>query len=1085
MLLFKIFGKLGGDRLSVIAQTTSIRSGYVIPALSRTFVAVFAIICWVAPAHADQSQSFVWLADTRGNAPDDIIDTSVLTPIVNRILAMNPAPKVVIFGGDAAYRGGTTNLTQFQTVFTDRLTAAGIPSAYAIGNHELYTQGKDPPWESLTRQQEFQALFNGGWTQNGPAGFNNLAFSFHFGNSLFIIADSYYATANGVEPPYGINAAQQAWIKGLLQNNTAAHTFVLTHIPAYSPWVPSAENDMKDTWQTITTSGSATNTNASILFAGHEHLYYRTQHDGTYQVLAGTAGAPLGCATSSCGPVQSGDVYALSYNYAVVSTNGRYVTVTVYDQANNVLDSFQFFDNSGVNSSVISNVAPIVGPRPSGILAGSGNTISNSAAINDVDTGIDAVSNNTITNSGSITPSSGGNGITVYDNNRITNSGSITGNSTGLWGIRVGSGNTVVNQGTVAVAGTNSIGFLVQGDGNTLTNASTGILSASGTNSYAAMLVGTGNTLDNSGTISGNLWFDGGNNAFTNSGNYTGAITINGGKLSLSGDISSSSGITVNNGGTLGGTGTAPSVIINSGGTLAPGNSIGTLNVAGNVSFAAGSFYQVEINAAGQSDKTVATGTATLSGGTVQVLAQSGTYTPSTTYTILTASGVSGAFANVTSNFAFLVPMLSYDANDVFLTLTRSATAFASAAQTPNQFAVAHALDQFPSTNPLFLAVVNQTLAGGRQAFDALSGEVHASAQTAILNDSIFTRQAVLGRLRQAPFAGAAGPMAALGAGGPMVASANAALDDDDVALAYADASKPAARAFPIKAPPPMPPAVSPEVAVWAQGIGAWGKINSDGNAADARRNLAGFVSGIDRRFGDFWRAGIAAGYSSSSVSVGARASSANIDTAHLAAYAGASFDAWNFRTGAAFAWNIVDASRSILFPGFAEKATARYGVGEAQVFGEIGYGVAFGTIAAEPFAGLAWVHLDTASFTEAGGDSALTGTGTRDDVGYSTLGARAATNYLLPNGMALIPRASLAWQHAFGSVTPTSSLAFASTGIAFGVTGLPLARDAALVEAGFDLRIHPQATVGVSYSGQLADGAQDHSVKGNFVWRF
>ena len=121
-------------------------------------------------------------------------------------------------------------------------------------------------------------------------------------------------------------------MKGLLQNNNAAHTFVLTHIPAFSPWVPSAENDMKDTWQTITTSGNATNTNASILFAGHEHLYYRTLHDGTYQVLAGSGGAPLGCDTPPCphlGPVYPGDVFALSYNYATVSIDGRYVTVSV------------------------------------------------------------------------------------------------------------------------------------------------------------------------------------------------------------------------------------------------------------------------------------------------------------------------------------------------------------------------------------------------------------------------------------------------------------------------------------------------------------------------------------------------------------------------------------------------------------------------------------------------------------------------------------------------------------------------------------------------------------------------------------
>jgi hypothetical protein len=119
-----------------------IRSGSAIPAsLVRTFPLVVAIICWAAPAHADQSQSFVWVADARGDTNAQVVDTAVLTPIVDRILAMSPAPKVVIFGGDAAYRGGTDNLTKFQKVFTDRLDAAGIPSAYAIGNHELYTKG--------------------------------------------------------------------------------------------------------------------------------------------------------------------------------------------------------------------------------------------------------------------------------------------------------------------------------------------------------------------------------------------------------------------------------------------------------------------------------------------------------------------------------------------------------------------------------------------------------------------------------------------------------------------------------------------------------------------------------------------------------------------------------------------------------------------------------------------------------------------------------------------------------------------------------------------------------------------------------
>ncbi len=71
---------------------------------------------------------------------------------------------------------------------------------------------------------------------------------------------------------------------------------------------------------------------------------------------------------------------------------------------------------------------------------------------------------------------------------------------------------------------------------------------------------------------------------------------------------------------------------------------IGTLNVAGNVDFAAGSIYQVEANAAGAADKISASGTTTLAGGHVQVLAQSGNYTAQT-YTILTsAAGVGRHF---------------------------------------------------------------------------------------------------------------------------------------------------------------------------------------------------------------------------------------------------------------------------------------------------------------------------------------------------------------------------------------------------------------------------------------------------------
>jgi outer membrane autotransporter protein len=55
---------------------------------------------------------------------------------------------------------------------------------------------------------------------------------------------------------------------------------------------------------------------------------------------------------------------------------------------------------------------------------------------------------------------------------------------------------------------------------------------------------------------------------------------------------------------------------------------------------------------------------------------------------------------------------------------------------------------------------------------------------------------------------------------------------------------------------------------------------------------------------------------------------------------------------------------------------------GTGQVFGEVGFGTAIQSVAVEPFAGLAYVHLDTAGFNESGGASALSAPGASQDTG-------------------------------------------------------------------------------------------------------
>ena len=556
---------------------------------------------------------------------------------------------------------------------------------------------------------------------------------------------------------------------------------------------------------------------------------------------------------------------------------------------------------------------------------------------------------------------------------------------------------------------------------------------------------------------------------------YTGPTVVNQGKLVVNGSIGSD--VTVNHGSELGGSGAVGGLTVNEG-TVAPGNSIGTMTVNGTFTLGSGAVYRVEANAGGQSDKVVVKGAVNLTGATLRVLAPNGNYKPRTDYVIIDNDGgdpVNGSFASVGTTLAFLTPAVIYnggDGNDVVLTLLTSAFSFCDVAKTPNQCNVAEALDQFPTTNALYLAVLNQTAAGARQAFDALSGEIHATVAGTLADDSRYVREAVLGRLMQAGVAGSGNSqVAALAAAGPQVAS----LDQQAMAIGSPLAGGGKSLSAPAREP----------LAFWTRAYGAWGDFNGDGNAATADRDLGGFVSDMDANIGGSWRAGLATGASFSNVDVDARYSSAEVDSYHLGGYLGGMEGAFALRGGGMWAWSNIDTSRAVVFPGFFERQTANYNADTGQLFGEVAYPTEVAGLGVEPFAGLAYVSVDTGTFRERGGRLAsLRGVDSDQDVGYSTLGLRAAST--MHWGATLVtPHLSAAWQHGFDDVTPGAALAFASTGIGFGIAGVPLAEDSALIDAGLDFALGERTTAGVSYTGQFGDGVQDNGVKGRFTWLF
>ncbi|MBB4234800.1 autotransporter outer membrane beta-barrel domain-containing protein [Rhizobium esperanzae] len=536
-----------------------------------------------------------------------------------------------------------------------------------------------------------------------------------------------------------------------------------------------------------------------------------------------------------------------------------------------------------------------------------------------------------------------------------------------------------------------------------------------------------------------------------NSSGFTGTTTVSDGRLIVNGSLG---GILMMTGGTLAGSGHTGAVTAGVGATIAPGNSIGTLTVGGNLTFDPSSTYEVEVDPASTaSDLISVAGIAFLNGATVAHVGMNGAYKPFSTYTILTATGgINGTFGAVTSNYAFLSAGLSYDPNNVYLEIERNDVSFSDMARTRNQTAAAGAAENLGTGNALYDAIVtlpddeSQVQAG----FNALSGEIHASIKTALITQSLFIREAANERLRSA-FDNAdttAMPIQAFWPGGPELAAA----DPSDAPV------------------------------FWSMGFGGGSETRTDGNAATLNHHTGGFLAGVDTMVDDI-RFGLLAGYSNSEFDPRHRSSSGASDDYHLGLYAGTQWGDLAFRSGLAHSWHQIDTDRSVAIGSFEDRLEASYDAGTLQAFAELGY--RFDTAAAsfEPFVNLAHVGIRTSGFTEEGGAAALESASRTTSTTIATLGLHTEMDIRLGETNATL-RGMAGWRHASGDIVPVSTQAFAG-GDAFTVAGVPLAENAFILDAGLDFDLNETSSLGIAYSGQIAENAQQHGVKATLSVRF
>jgi uncharacterized protein with beta-barrel porin domain len=614
--------------------------------------------------------------------------------------------------------------------------------------------------------------------------------------------------------------------------------------------------------------------------------------------------------------------------------------------------------------------------------------------------------------------------VTVNNGGGLTNNGAIGGNGM----VTINAGGTFTNNGTVDTP------LQWQVNQGTFANNGTfnGSLANTGTATNSSMLMGavingSAGVLSNTGTIAGNV---------SNMGRFANNGTVGG---------------SFSNMGMLSGNGTVGGDLTNSG-AVAPGNSIGTTNVSGNYTHAAAGAYVAEVNGQGQSDRIAVSGTATLQGGQVIASTLPGQpFAPTTRYTILNAvGGVSGSFSNVTSNSPFLLPSLSYDASNVYLTLQIGG--FSNVAQTPQQQAIANALDSSAASATGDYATVLSALAGltpgqVQSVLTSLSGTNYSGFSSAMVQGA---------QLFMSNFAGQAG-------GGGSTGSNRVALAEAcDVAC---DSSG------------------TPRWGAWGGAIGGLGTIGAGTPQGAVTYNAGGFAAGLDRAFADSFRAGVTVGYSAGTQWVSGFSGQGNTNTVQFGLYG-------NYADGPVYAdalfgyaYSANQMTRQIVIPGLQPR-TAWGQTGANQFFGQLeaGYRIDVGTRAngtVTPFARLQAYTGTQNGFTETGAQSLNLSVAQQTTSSLrSVIGAQLGAAIDLGWREKLALQFRLGWSHEYADVGRPVSAALAGAPAApFTTFGLSPVRDGVLLGFGASTAVADATSLFLRYEGTIAGQDGSHAL--------
>ena len=569
----------------------------------------------------------------------------------------------------------------------------------------------------------------------------------------------------------------------------------------------------------------------------------------------------------------------------------------------------------------------------------------------------------------------------------------------------------------------------------------------------ARLVIDAGNSLTS--LISPEVWA--GN--LTVNGNLTSALNI----WQLGGRIQGTGSVTPGSGGGF----------LALGGTVAPGNSIGTLNVGAYFQGPAG-ILEIEMSNVA-SDVLAVTGNASLD-GTVQFLAFGTPPTPGQSYNFLTTTGTrTGVFSMVQDLLpGSLFPIVSYGSNFARVTIADFCFFASGPVETPVCQAIGapgvqsdpdmvpaisdlQRLD--PSQIPAALEALNPTMANAQSVVGLSVGD--------LLRNQFGRRSHDL-----------------------LGSTEGTSLTQRDLARSQLASSTPSAEALAsaataaiaISATAPADIHLANGYGVFFAGDVAATETEQAGMIGTDISDIAALTAGLDHSDGRGLVAGVALSYLQSNVAqdygFGGDTSSNGVA---LSGYASLDRNLFHLDVYASGAWHDFESERTLLVaPLTFDTALGETSANQVQVGATIGHGLIKNTwLKAGAVGGVYYISMDIDAYTETGAGAFRAALSARSlDSLRSQLGGEVAL-HMNENNDSLVPILRVVWNHEFMDDPLAATAAFSGApAVTFTSPGPDLGSDWATVGVGVSGRVGAGTSFYFRYQHDLGrDGQENHEV--------